>query len=884
MAVNKKTSRNNIGFKNVKNPDNAPQAVVIQNVEVRPINRTSQDIPKWRRAIQSAEAQMPRRKLLMELYHDVVLDAHVLAVTGKRQDAVTSANWQFVNKDGEAVDEINDLIDSIGFEDLCREILNSKFWGYTICEPKFYKGKDENWEMSACLIPRRHYYPETGIVSYDGVSEDGVNIREGVYAKTVLEAGETTDLGLFASAAQYYVLKRGGIGDYAMYVQVFGRPIIDATWDGVDEEQRQKLRASLNIGAGGVIVRPDGTNLEIKESKGTQSTVHNDFYKAMNDEISKALLGTTETTTSSDSSGYAQAETHATSDDRKFKGDVTFVRKILNSRFIKILEAYGFDTQGGKFIVEETDTTSDKEKITIINDLVEKHDLPIEDEYLYKTFNIPKPDDYDAQKAAQKEASPNPDDGTKSKKKTSPKGNVKEPDKTKDENEDEKEVKLYAKWWKDLKDFFLTAPAQVGATNGKHLTIDLAFESNFNNDAFIKRIYDAEGNLEFDTALFESNLKDLLEGFKKGWDTNFVALNNGLGFEYNFNDPAMLTAFELNLFRFAGAKNLAMVQQLNLLFRQSTSFADFYEKAKQFTKIYNKDYLATEYNTALLTGESAALYHRLIAQTDVFPYWQYVTAGDEHVRHSHKPLHGIVLPANDPRWKKLFPPNGWNCRCYIKPLMKHEFTGDFDKMRAKADTYLNSPAYVKEAAQGWGVNRGEIGEIFTANQQYVNTFQNNSSSILNNLTAVKWGLPQYSNAKKVATTNAPVYDGTADDFYNSLKGELIKELRDYNKRILTIDKKAFDRHTVKKSDNRTILLNAAKETLLQPDEVWYRKEKLNEVIYIKYYTTADGNNKTMVVIGRMKNLQLELGTWFELKEQKRVIEQYRQGLLVMAKK
>jgi len=254
-------------IKNVKQPASAPKPIIIQKIEVRPVNRTSQDIPKWRRAIQNAEARTPRRSLLYDLYADVVQDGHVIAVMGKRIDAVTTANWQFVNNDGEAVDEVNQLIDSIGFETILKEIVNSKFWGYSILEPQFFRGHTKKWEVTANLLPRLNYRPETGIVAFDYTTDDGVNIREGIYAKTVMEIGDIKDLGLLVSAAQYAILKRGGIGDYAMFVQVFGRPIIDATWDGFDEAQRIKLQAALDIGAGGVIIRPDGTEINILREK-----------------------------------------------------------------------------------------------------------------------------------------------------------------------------------------------------------------------------------------------------------------------------------------------------------------------------------------------------------------------------------------------------------------------------------------------------------------------------------------------------------------------------------------------------------------------------------------------------------------------------------------
>ena len=70
--------------KNIKNPGGAPDQIVIQKIEIRPPNRTEQDIPNWRRAVQNAESQIPRRNLLYSLYFDVDLDGHVEAVTGKR--------------------------------------------------------------------------------------------------------------------------------------------------------------------------------------------------------------------------------------------------------------------------------------------------------------------------------------------------------------------------------------------------------------------------------------------------------------------------------------------------------------------------------------------------------------------------------------------------------------------------------------------------------------------------------------------------------------------------------------------------------------------------------------------------------------------------------
>lgn len=50
------------------------------------------------------------------------------------------------------------------------------------------------------------------------------------------------------------------------------------------------------------------------------------------------------------------------------------------------------------------------------------------------------------------------------------------------------------------------------------------------------------------------------------------------------------------------------------------------------------------------------------------PYLRYLAVKDSRTRPEHMALHGLVLPADDPFWEKMYPPNGWNCRCTVQSL------------------------------------------------------------------------------------------------------------------------------------------------------------------------------------------------------------------------
>ena len=52
---------------------------------------------------------------------------------------------------------------------------------------------------------------------------------------------------------------------------------------------------------------------------------------------------------------------------------------------------------------------------------------------------------------------------------------------------------------------------------------------------------------------------------------------------------------------------------------------------------------------------------------------QYRTALDDKVRPEHAALEGVTLPMSDPFWDTAFPPNGWNCRCHVIPVLKEDF-------------------------------------------------------------------------------------------------------------------------------------------------------------------------------------------------------------------
>ncbi len=61
---------------------------------------------------------------------------------------------------------------------------------------------------------------------------------------------------------------------------------------------------------------------------------------------------------------------------------------------------------------------------------------------------------------------------------------------------------------------------------------------------------------------------------------------------------------------------------------------------------------------------------------DALPFWQYMTVGDLRVRPEHWVIDGFAARSQDPVWRKIYPPNGFNCRCIVIPLLAEQAPDD----------------------------------------------------------------------------------------------------------------------------------------------------------------------------------------------------------------
>lgn len=122
-----------------------------------------------------------------------------------------------------------------------------------------------------------------------------------------------------------------------------------------------------------------------------------------------------------------------------------------------------------------------------------------------------------------------------------------------------------------------------------------------------------------------------------------------------------------NVYVFSAAKQY---QQVRTMARYidvkgvKSTFTEFKALAGIVFDDYNKNYLKSEWVTAVGQSQMAKEWAIADEQKEYIPYLEYRTQRDARVRDEHAALDGITLPVDHKFWNNYMPKNGWRCRCF----------------------------------------------------------------------------------------------------------------------------------------------------------------------------------------------------------------------------
>lgn len=332
------------------------------------------------------------RVKLFDMYESAQLDLHLSGVLDKRLRGVTRIPIEF-QRNGKPDDTINRQLRSPWFKQLCKDLVMSQFYGFTLVQ--FYL--DDEGDIRYDLINRKHYDPVFHkILKYQG-DLDGVDIEN--FSNTLF-VGTERGLGIFAEILPAVLYKRGDMSDWAKFCNIFGMPIREYTYDAGDEDARKKIIADArNQGSNAVYIHPNESEMKLIEAgnKTGSSDLYQNFAEYWDSKISIRVLGNTLTTDAKDTGTQALGTVHKEEENDMNVDDRNFLLDILNYDMKPIFTSLGFNVEGGDFVYAHKDKVDTQEMLNVVKGMKEMG-LPMDDDWLYETFGIEKPKDYDKQK------------------------------------------------------------------------------------------------------------------------------------------------------------------------------------------------------------------------------------------------------------------------------------------------------------------------------------------------------------------------------------------------------------------------------------------------------------------------------------------------------
>ena len=347
------------------------------------------DMNAYMQSVKAAKGiDFSNRARLYDMYDSASLDLHLSGVIAKRMRGVTKIPIEF-RRNGVPDDAINNQIKSPWFKQLRKDLVMSEFWGFTLVQ--FYLNEEGNIRYD--LINRKHYDPiHRKLLKYQG-SMDGVPIDD---FPDMLFVGSERDLGIYAELLPAVLYKRGDMSDWAQFCNIFGMPIREYTYDAGDEEARRRVIADARRqGANAAYIHPKESELKLVEAgnKTGSSDLYRTFAEYWDSKMSIRVLGNTLTTDAKSTGTQALGSVHKEEEDEMNSDDRDFILDILNYDMRPIFASLGFNVEGGEFVYAKKDKINPAQQIDIVQKL-SSMGLPIDDDYLYETFCVAKPDNY----------------------------------------------------------------------------------------------------------------------------------------------------------------------------------------------------------------------------------------------------------------------------------------------------------------------------------------------------------------------------------------------------------------------------------------------------------------------------------------------------------
>lgn len=264
----------------------------IRNIIPKTISRTRTDIATWRSALRSADSvDNPRRAKLMNLYEDIMLDAHLTSQIELRHQTVLSTPFD-IKVNQEVDDQATAAFNAASWVTaLNTHILNSVMYGHTLVELTTTDSDTE--PVAVTLLPRQNVIPEKGLLLLREDDSKGIKYREvREFGTWLLEFGKEHDYGLLNKAVPHVLFMRFAQSCWSELCEIYGIPPRFIKTDTQDPAMLDRAEAMLrDMGAAAYFIIDRTEEFQFAKGADTNGDVYSNLISVCKEAVSLLMNG-----------------------------------------------------------------------------------------------------------------------------------------------------------------------------------------------------------------------------------------------------------------------------------------------------------------------------------------------------------------------------------------------------------------------------------------------------------------------------------------------------------------------------------------------------------------------------------------------------------------
>lgn len=335
----------------------------------------------------------------LRIYRELERDGHCYSVLNKRKMALIARPWALTPKtssrlDKKAADFVTAVLKAVQFKRICYDHLDAILMGYSVGE--------NMWDISTGEVvitdviardQRRFVYDVDNrlrLLSFQSMLYgDPTPERKFNVHRFGSMDGNPYGLGMGTRLFWPVFFKRQSIQFWMTFLDKFGSPTGIGKYPvGASESSKRTLLAALNaISQEASIAVPDGMEVTLLEAARAGNAGYEMACRYLDDEMSKAVLGETMSTTSKGAGmGSNQASVHNEVRLEITEADGELLAGSLNASLIKWLVEYNYPGAGVPSISWDVSEPTDRFNTAQADSLVSKMGFKPSLEYVQETY------------------------------------------------------------------------------------------------------------------------------------------------------------------------------------------------------------------------------------------------------------------------------------------------------------------------------------------------------------------------------------------------------------------------------------------------------------------------------------------------------------------